>query len=288
MLFSRPFAKSQWNVFACLIFAGFTSSCLRAQEAQIQILGVGDSEATESIAEGAMSFSFASPGSSFSLGSSLGGVDPNNRSQLFSLLSNESVRNELKLSEEQYAGAQKIMKESQKRMSKLLSAKLIASRQNGGPIQFGGGEFQEMMEENQKQSETAIEEILLPAQLERVQQLAYQIDVQQEGGMGDSLVNGRLGEEIGVYDDQKQNLVDKAAKIEAEAKAAILAIRTAARAKLFKELSPEQRKKAESLLGDYFQYEELSLSQQLRKSMRQVTEGQEEKEEPKTKIIRRR
>ena len=77
-------------------------------------------------------------------------------------------------------------------------------------------------------------------------------------------------EEIGVYDDQKQHLIDQAAKIEQEAKAAIVQIKAAARAKLFAELTPDQRKAAEALLGDYFEYEELSFGQQLRKSFKGI------------------
>ena len=120
----------------------------------------------------------------------------------------------------------------------------------------------------------------MPAQLERVRQLAYQVEIWQEG-IGISLTDGRLGSEIGVHEGQKENLADRAAKIEAEARAAIIEIRAKARAKLFKELTPEQRKAAEELLGDYFEYEELSLGQQLRRSLKTLrdTHSSEEDED---------
>lgn len=251
-----------------------------AAQTQIQVLSVADGDAppglAEELAEGAagMSFSVGGPGS-FSFGSSLGGVDPNNRSQLFSLLTNESVRNELKLSEEQYDGAKKIMAESRNRMSELIRNQMKNSS-GGRSVRIGGSEFSKLMEENRAQAETAIEEILLPTQLERVRQLAYQIEVSQDG-MGEALTAGRLGQEIGVHEDQKQNLVDRAAKIEAEAQAAIIAIRAKAREKLFKELTPEQRKSAEKLLGPYFQYEEPSMGQQLRKSMKSFRANRDSK-----------
>ena len=255
-----------------------------AQETQIsgvQVLGIQASgeeiseEMKGRIAEGVAGFSFASPGGSFSIGSP-GGVNPGSRSQLFNLLSNESVRRELKLGEEQYAGVKQINAEAQKRMSELFRARVMQSGKGSTSISVGGGELQEIINENQRVAEEAIEEILLPEQLERVRQLAYQVQVAQVG-LGEALVNGKLGQEIGVFEDQKQNLTDRAAKIEAEARAAILKIRAEARAKLFKELSPEQRKKAEELLGDYFEYEEPSLQKQLQESLKGLAQPKQEK-----------
>ncbi|MEM8736386.1 MAG: hypothetical protein AAGG44_19310, partial [Planctomycetota bacterium] len=69
--------------------------------------------------------------------------------------------------------------------------------------------------------------------------------------------------------------ITRAAKIQAEAEQAILAIKTAARAKLFKELAPEQRKEALTLLGDYFEFEQPNMLQQLRKSISKAQSAQE-------------
>lgn len=65
-------------------------------------------------------------------------------------------------------------------------------------------------------------------------------------------------------------MTDKALAIEAEAQAAIAAIRSRARAELFAELTPDQRKAAEALLGNYFEYEEPSLGQQIRRSFQSL------------------
>lgn len=258
---------------------------LWAQETQIsgvQVLGIqasGEAMSEElkgRIAEGAASFSFASPGATFSIGGP-SGFNPGSRSQLFNLLSNESVRRELKLGDDQYEGVKKINAEAQKRMSELFRSQVMQADGKGPTsISVGGSELREIMDENQSVAEEAIEEILLPEQLERVRQLAYQVQVAQVG-LGEALVDGKLGQEIGVFDDQKQNLTDRAAKIEAEARAAIVKIRAEARAKLFKELSPEQRKKAEELLGDYFEYEEPSLQKQLQESLKGLAKPKPEK-----------
>jgi GGDEF domain-containing protein len=249
------------------------------QQAQIQILGVGeaqDGEAGARIAEGLSSMSFAAGGSTgFSFSSLGGGVDPFNRSQLFNLLSNESVRLELGLTEDQFKGSETIKKASQKRLSSLVREQLKEASSNGGAIRLGGESFRQLLQQNRVEAEEALEEILLPEQLNRLRQIAYQVDIAQTG-LGEALTQGRLGEEIGVHEDQKQNLMDRAAKIEEETRQAILAIRAKARAKLFAELTPEQRKQALERLGDYFQYEEPSLSQQLRKSFQSVSNEESE------------
>ena len=255
---------------------------LEAQEAQIQVLGVGGEQMTpemrERMANGAasMSFQMAGPSSTISLGG-FGGVDPNNRSQLFNLLTNESVKRELQLTDEQFTGAKKIMDESRKRLGRMVTEQL-QNREPGSPIRLGGNAVRDLMEEGREQAEAAIEEILLPEQLDRVRQLAYQVEIAQEG-LGVSLTEGRLGKEIGVHDGQKQNLLDRAKKIEAEAQQAIIAIRAKARAKLFQELTPDQRKDAEKLLGKYFLYEEPSLGQQLRRSFRSMNHPTTEDED---------
>ncbi len=197
------------------------------------------------------------------IGGSPFGVDPNNRSALFNLLSNDSIRRELQLKDEQVSGVQKIMQETQKRLTEIVRTNLAAGNPNPG------AGIRETMAESRKQAEAAIEEILLPEQLTRVRQLAYQIEIAQLG-LGESLVSGRLGKEIDVHEDQKQHLTDKAAAIEAEARLAIAKIRAAARDKLLAELAPEQRKKAEELLGPHFEYEEPSLAKTIRQRMKQV------------------
>ena len=265
-----------FSLLPVLFLLGLPS--LAPAQTAIQIFAQSDGDLTEeerenmleNIGQGGIAIA---PGNSFSFGGgSIGSVNPNNRSQLFQLLTNESVQKELELTEGQLEGAEKILEASRKRMSELVREQL-AQNGGGGVIRLQGGAFSELMEKNQAEAEAALEEILLPKQLERIKQLAYQVDVAQDG-IGEALANGRLGEEIGVYDQQREELLSKAAEIDVELQAAIVKIHAAARAKMFKELTPEQRKKAEELLGEYFHYQEISLNQQIRRSMRQMREAQ--------------
>ncbi len=259
----------------CAGMVGFTPA--GAQETPpvsgVQILGISAAsgeiteEMREKMAAGAASVLVPS-GGSLSMLNPLGGVDPNDRSQLFNLLSNPSVRQELKLTDEQSAGVQQIVEASTKRSRELIARMLAEQSQQGGnAIRLGGADFRALRDEAAAQAETAIEEILLPEQMKRIRQLAYQIEVAQQG-LGEALLNGRLGAEIEVHENQKQHLSDKAAEIEADARAAIANIKARARGKLLAELTPDQRQAAEERLGDYFDYEELSLAKQLRQSIR--------------------
>lgn len=253
----------------------------------VQILGFsasGDAmnpEMAQKMAEGAASISIGSAGGGFSMGNMLGGVNPNDRSQLFGLLSNASVREELKLTELQYEGVKAVQKASQDNMQKMISS-MMANSAGGNRIQLNGGSFKEIMAENQEQAEAALEEILLPPQMERVRQLAYQVEVENEG-MGESLINGRLGKEIGVFENQKQSLTDAALKIDAETKAAIAQIKAAARKRLLAELSPDQRKAAEALLGEYFDYEAETLETRMRSRMRSLRQAEQETQDTQKK-----
>ncbi len=238
------------------------------QVLQIDASGAVSDEMRSRIVAGAAALPLG-PSGVLSIGSS-GNFDPGSGSQLFKLLANESVRNELQLTDAQYAGVKQINAESQKRMSDLFRANMTHSGKSGSSaVRIGGREVKEMMEANQLAAEEAVEEILLPEQLNRVRQLAYQVQIAQLG-LGELLVNGKLGQEVGVHEDQKQHLTDRAAKIEAEARAAIKEIRARARAQLLSELAPDQRKKAEELLGEYFDYEEPSMQQQLQQRLNGV------------------
>lgn len=269
----------------------FTATPLVAQDGEVsgvQVLGIsmegGEfSPNMEGLAEA--SISFAGPGFGGGMsGGMFGGVNPNDRSQLFNLLANESVRSELKLTDQQYEGVQAVQKQSRARMQGMIKSAMSKSG-NGRSISLGGTDFREMMSENSKAADEAIEEILLPEQLKRIRQLAYQVDIERTG-LGESLINGRLGKDVGVYDNQKQSLTDLAARIDAETRQVIAQIKADAQKRLLASLAPEQRKEAEELLGDYFDYEAVSLEQQLQKSVRRMrnsAEGAEKEGKGSTK-----
>lgn len=252
----------------CLALAQDEEAGVSFGAIQITASSGEDGEGGALAAPAISAFSFGGPGGVFS-SNILGGIDPNNRSQLFDLLSNESIKRELKLSETQLAGVKQIMQEHGKRVQEQIS-RLMAEGGNGS-IKL---DMTEVIKAKQEEAEAAIEEILLPEQMKRIRQLAYQIEIATDG-LGESLINGRLGKDIGVHDQQKQQLADRARDVEVELRAAIAKVHAAARAKLFAELTPDQRKEAEALLGDFFQYEQDNIRNMIRSKMNESKQSKD-------------
>ena len=254
---------------------------------QVLSLGVSSDAGGEGgpprIMQGAV---MASPGASISLGTAFG-LNPNDKSQLFNLLKNKSIQRELQISDEQIRGATDIMQGAQERMQTIVQG-MLANRRPDGGLNIDRDSIKLIAEENSAEAREAIEEILKPAQLRRLRQLAYQIEIDRDG-LGASLVKGRLGREIGVYEGQKEQILDRAEQIEEQLKLEIAALKAEARAALLAELSPEQREAAEELLGEYFAYEEPTFAQSLRERIekaRSADEGPAEKEDETKKNTR--
>ncbi|MFO1065737.1 MAG: hypothetical protein U0892_17890 [Pirellulales bacterium] len=276
--------KALLRITVCSVLASALVSAspamLQAQEGtqvqQVQVFGFGTGEGGAGGENIKASIGIGGPGGVTIVGGNgpavfstesfgLGGVNPNNNAAIFNLLSNASVAKELKLTEDQIAGAKKIMTESGTKISQVVRQAM----QEGRNMRDIG--LRELVQENQKASEAALEEILLPGQLKRLRQIAYQVEVAQIG-LSDALTGGRLGTEVGVTDNQKQHITEKAAQIDAEMKLEIARIRAIAQAKLLGELSSEQRQKAEELMGAYFLYEEPTMAQRVRQTMKQRQE----------------
>ena len=247
-----------------LLWIVLAAAHLNAQE--IAVLSVGETSTEQGsgkVKDAVRSFAFSGPNSI-----SLNGVDPNNATALFNMLSNESVRRELKLTDQQFSSAAEIMQASSRRISELVKANIS----EGKAFKING--LRELTEELRQEAEGAIEEILLPEQLKRLKQLAYQIDMARSG-LTETVVHGKLGQEIGIVEGQKTPLEERAQKIEAKVQAEIARIRQVAREEFLKELNAEQRQKAQQLIGDYFDYQEPSLAQSIKQKLRKsLMDGQ--------------
>ena len=109
--------------------------------------------------------------------------------------------------------------------------------------------------ERKARHSSAIEEILLPEQAQRFAQVALRAEVYRSG-LGVALLNGRLGNEVEIYENQRANLMDKFVAIEQRTKLEIERIRRQAELSMMNELSAEQRLQVDQALGKYFSYYE--------------------------------
>ncbi len=120
---------------------------------------------------------------------------PNDPSRL---LGQESVQKELDLSDEQHTSVQKLVDDNRQAMTEL--------RNSGASPQEMGEKMQDMAKENKKK----VEGILLPNQLERLNEISLQFTLESgfPGSAAMALTQDDLAKKINLSDDQKQKLQD--------------------------------------------------------------------------------
>lgn len=126
----------------------------------------------------------------------------------------------------------------------------------------GGGEdrfarFREMREKMEKETQKALDEILLPHQSKRLNQLVLQRSLR--GGASQvaaALSRGDLAEGLNVTEKQGESLQAKARTIETKLQAQIAKLRQQAQEELLKSLSPEQHREFKDMVGKPFTFTE--------------------------------
>ena len=97
-----------------------------------------------------------------------------------------------------------------------------------------------------------MEKILLPHQLKRLDQLSAQLRT-QGGGM--ALLGGEVARDLGVTDQQREQLRTKVEEIEQETRKQEAELRRQVREKVIQLLTPEQQKKLKEMIGEPFTFE---------------------------------
>ncbi len=161
-----------------------------------------------------------------------------------SLLNMEQIQQELELIEPQIEQFRKLQVETQKRQGDLM--RRMAKDGVRQPDVMAA--IQDELREMRAQARTEAEKLLLPHQVERLQQVARQVRLQRRG-TANGLIGSDLADELGLTDEQKEKLKERAKEIEAELQQEILRLRKKAEEKILGELTPAQQAKLEQLLG---------------------------------------
>lgn len=270
-----PSAFALKSLFASTLGLAVTfATNLNAQEIQIissaSSAFVDGEEGDGETSAAKIGFSFSTPTASFSFGGTP--EDPSDPAGLVSLLEMESIRQELKISDEQLAGIRKLQSESSRLMREAISTMNVANlvqsatskpaagdepQSKVAPVKIDATGLREKIkqarEEVQRLNTNAIEEILLPDQLTRIRQIASQVEISKMG-LGPALTRGKLGQELKVRPEQKPDLIRLAKRLDEETKAKILELKRQAREELLSSLDPEQLVQANELLGEFFDY----------------------------------
>ncbi len=111
----------------------------------------------------------------------------------------------------------------------------------------------EIRDTRTKERTAQLNEILLPFQMDRLNQIAAQASAQ--GGTR-SLVRGNLAEKLKITDDQKKRIEEKAVELQKKLDEKIAKLREQMQAELLAELTPEQRDQYKQLMGETFTFEQ--------------------------------
>ena len=165
----------------------------------------------------------------------------------FSMLNNVSVQKDLQLVDDQI----KEIKEINDDFGKKIREKIEEMKDENGNFNLNGGlDFGQMIRDLKQQQQDQVSSILLPNQQKRLEQVARQIRMKQMGTS--KALNGKLAEELGITPEQKQKLTERSQELTKEIQEKIAELRKNAKQKLLAELTSDQRKKLEELLGDEY------------------------------------
>ena len=185
-------------------------------------------------------------------GGSTGAIDP------LSLLDNKDVRAELELVGEQldkFRDAQKEMREQLAEKAKsFVGGKLDPSQM---------ADIAKEIAELKTGSQAKLQSMLLPHQLERLKQVALQIQMKKRGA-ANTLLSEKIAEELGIDDAQKKRIEERQKELKEELAQRMEDLKKEIRGKLLNELTTGQQAKLKELSGDDFDYKPTNLQDQIR------------------------
>ncbi len=165
----------------------------------------------------------------------------------WSMLSMKDVQDDIELVPEQKEQLSTIRQQFNDRIQEQMKA-----MRTGG---FGAGQGRELADtfrQLQEEQKEAVNKVLLPHQIERLQQVALQSRMKNSGTSG-VLADKKLIEDLGITDEQKEKLRTKAQELAKELQEKIEALRAETREELLQELTAEQREKLQKLMGVKFE-----------------------------------
>ena len=191
-------------------------------------------------------------------GSGSGTFDP------LSLLDNTDVRAELELVDDQMD--EFLASQNELREQILERAKSLAGGGKLDPSQMS--EIAKELAELQKGKQTRLESMLLPHQLERLRQVALQVQMKKRGA-ANTLISEKVAEELGIDAAQKKRIEERQKELKAELDRRMLELKKEIRDKLLDELTSEQKVKLEKLSGDDFEYKLNNIPDRIRQKLNQ-------------------
>ena len=112
--------------------------------------------------------------------------------------------------------------------------------------------MREMRDRRTEEMKKELDDILLPHQMERLMQIANQASAQ---GGARSLMSGSIADKLGITEEQKERLREKAEELQKEMNEKIAKLRAEMQDELMAELTADQRAQYQEMMGDAFKFE---------------------------------
>ena len=165
------------------------------------------------------------------------------------MLRNEAVQKELDLVPDQMEKLTAIGEKAQGMFREMFSGfRDLSAEERQAKME----EIREKMEEARENLETEIKDVLLPQQIDRLQQISLQRRMRYMGTSG-VLGSDTLAEKLGITEEQKKKLQEKQQKVQEELNKKIQKLREEAREELMQVLTPEQQKTLKEMIGEPFE-----------------------------------
>ncbi len=187
-------------------------------------------------ADGSMPMPLMSPG--------MAGTDP------FSMLQMGNIQEEIELVDDQKNQLDEVRRDFASRIKEAMSS----IHEDGGITGDKGREIAERFEKLQQEQQAAMREVLLPHQVERLEQIAVQQRMKMAGASG-LLADNKIAEALGISDEQQKEIKAKAEELAKELQRKIEALRAETREELLQTLTAEQREKLQKMMGAKYEGE---------------------------------
>lgn len=165
----------------------------------------------------------------------------------WSMLSNPSVQKDLELVGDQLKQVQDLQAEFSQQMKDQ-----IGDISKGGLNKDRLKDLPALMAKLKSQQREQMESMLLPHQIQRLQQVALQTHMKQAGTAG-VLASDKVAEELGLTNDQIERLKKRNKEINAKLQEDMAKLKEKAKEELLKELSLDQRTKLKEMTGDKYE-----------------------------------
>lgn len=187
-------------------------------------------------------------GAFFMTGDTMGGPMPFGGGDSFAMLSNPSVQKDLELVEDQIQQIRDVNADFSARIQDQIGG---LRGENGGFDLARAKELGELVKKLKEQQKAEIDNLLLPHQQDRLQQVALQMQMQSMGAA--RALSSKLAEELGITDEQKDRLKKRQKELQEEMEKKIAKMREDVKQELLQELTSQQREKLKELTGAEFE-----------------------------------